>query len=62
MLRRKPTKIEVATDDKEKLKEARRRSADSAATTTATSAASSLAHLLDPTQPTSKFQRISLSS
>ncbi|CAN1725405.1 hypothetical protein LINPERHAP1_LOCUS64 [Linum perenne] len=65
MLRRKPTKIEVTIDDKDELEEARRPSSvavASASTTATTSAASSLANLLDRTQPTSKSQRISLTS
>lgn len=61
MLRRKPTKIEVKIEDKEELEEARRRNA-SAANTTTTGAASLLRQFDRAEDPSSKANRIGLSS
>ncbi|XAR66838.1 hypothetical protein NMG60_11013187 [Bertholletia excelsa] len=68
MLRRKPSKIEVKVEDKEELEEARKRAAAAAAAaSTATSAATGAAALLhhfdrSSKDPSSKSQRIGLSS
>ncbi|OWM65957.1 hypothetical protein CDL15_Pgr015382 [Punica granatum] len=73
MLRRKPSKIEVAIEDKEELEEARKRAPSAAATSTSSSssssssAASSLLQQLDRSSaaganPASKSHRIGLSS
>ncbi|GAU11936.1 hypothetical protein TSUD_195600 [Trifolium subterraneum] len=61
MLRRKPTKIEVKIEDKEELEEARRR--NNATTTTITAGAASLLRQFDRAEdPSSKANRIGLSS
>jgi hypothetical protein len=64
MLRRKPTKIEVKIEDKEELEEARRRNnAAAAANTTTTTGAASLLRQFDRAEdPSSKANRIGLSS
>jgi hypothetical protein len=62
MLRRKPTKIEVKIEDKEELEEARRRN-NAATNTTITTGAAALLRQFDRAEdPSSKANRIGLSS
>nr|DAD45067.1 TPA_asm: hypothetical protein HUJ06_003297 [Nelumbo nucifera] len=60
MLRRKPSKIEVKVEDKEELEEARKRA--TAGPAPPTGAASILHHLNRNKDPSTKSQRIGLSS